>query len=378
MDINRIRKWFHLPGKLLAPFLVLAMLLCGFLVGAMLLILVGTNPLNAFRELFVGAFGNMNGLTNTFIKTGPLVFVGLGICISFRAGVFNVGGEGQIVIGALSATAVALTVPNWPGWLLILLCLFVGFLAGAIWGGVAGFLKAYARVNEVLSTIMMNYIAVYAMNYLLRGPMLDRSQLAAFTYLPQTSRVPVAAYLPCLFSTRIHLGIAIGALLGILVYVFLWRTTIGFRIRMIGKNARAARGAGVNVKGYMVLSIFLAGGLAGLGGAVQVLGVHHRLFTDGSAFGFTASAGFNGIVAALFAQLHPIGTVLASFLFGGLLTGAFRMQRTLQVPTALIGTLNGLIVLFVVASQTLRSRQAQHVDRTMKAVSTPLVGKEGE
>jgi simple sugar transport system permease protein len=173
--------------------------------------------------------------------------------------------------------------------------------------------------------------------------------------------------LPRLVPTRLHFGAVIAIILAIAVYILLWRTTIGFRIRTVGKNLRAALAAGVRTKRYMVLSLILAGAFAGLGGAVEVLGLHHRMFTDGSAFGFTGSAGFNGIVAALFGQLHPIGTIPASFLLGALLTGANKMQRIMQVPSALIGALNGLIVLLVVGSEIFRRQQIKHAKASSQA-----------
>ena len=349
--------------ELLANLTPAVAVLLALLIGGVMLALLGSNPWTAYKALFVGAFGSINALADTIVKATPLLFVGLGICISFRGGVLNIGGEGQLVVGAISATVIALSFPHWPGWLLILISLLVGTIAGAIWGGVAGFLKAYFNVNEILSTIMLNYIAVFGMNYLLRGPMMDPLQIKLGSFIPQTARIPRAADLPRLVPTRLHLGAAIAVLIAILVYIFLWRTTIGFRIRTVGKNLRAALAAGINTKRYMMLSLVLAGALAGLGGAVEVLGLHHRMFTDGSAFGFTGSAGFNGIVAALFGQLHPIGTIPASFLLGALLTGANKMQRVVQVPSALMGAINGLIVLFVVGSEILRRRQVRRVDK---------------
>ena len=355
--------------ELLANLTPAVAVLLALLIGGVMLALLGSNPWTAYKALFIGAFGSVNALADTIVKATPLLFVGLGICISFRGGVLNIGGEGQLVVGAVSATAIALAFSHWPGWLLIFVSLLAGTLAGAVWGGIAGFLKAYFNVNEILSTIMLNYIAVFGMNYLLSGPMMDPLQVKLGSFIPQTARIPRIADLPRLVPTRLHLGAAIAFLLAIFIYIFLWRTTIGFRIRTVGKNLRAAVGAGINVKRYMVLSLLLAGALAGLGGAVQVLGLYHRMFTDGSAFGFTGSAGFNGIVAALFGQLHPIGAIPASFLLGALLTGANKMQRVVQVPSALMGAINGLIVLFVVGSEILRRRQARRVDKEMSAVN---------
>jgi simple sugar transport system permease protein len=249
------------------------------------------------------------------------------------------------------------------------MALLVGLLSGAIWAGIAGFLKAYFNVNEILSTIMLNYIAAYGMNYLLSGPIMDPLQVELGSFIPQTARLTQAVDLPRLIPTRLHFGTIVAVVFAILVYIFLWRTTIGFRIRMIGQNIQASRASGINVQKYMILAFVLSGALVGLGGAIEVLGVHHRIFTDGSVSGFTGSAGFNGIVAALFGQLHPIGTIPASLLLGALLTGANKMQRVVQVPSALIGALNGLIVLFVVGSEYLRRRQTRRVEPTTKTES---------
>jgi simple sugar transport system permease protein len=352
--------------EILMNFIPIAAFFLALLIGAIMIAILGISPLVAYQALLKGAFGSMNAMADTVVKATPLLFVGLGICIAFRAGVLNIGGEGQLVAGALSATIVCLNFPNLPGWILIIIALLVGLLSGAIWAGIAGFLKAYFNVNEILSTIMLNYIAAYGMNYLLGGPIMDPLQIKLGSFIPQTARLTQAVDLPRLIPTRLHFGTIVAVVFAILVYIFLWRTTIGFRIRMIGQNIQASRASGINVQKYMVLAFILSGALVGLGGAIEVLGVHHRIFTDGSVSGFTGSAGFNGIVAALFGQLHPIGTIPASLLLGALLTGANKMQRVVQVPSALVGALNGLIVIFVVGSEYLRRRQTQRVERAVK------------
>ena len=348
-----------------------AAVLVALMIGAVAMLILRTNPLTAFRALFNGAFGSFNALADTIVRATPLAFVSIGICIAYRGGVINIGGEGQLVMGALGATAVGLALAHWPGWLLITVCMIVGTLCGAIWGALAGALKAYFRVNEILATIMLNYIAVNLMNFLLRGPMMDPLQVRLGSFIPQTARLPRTIDLPRLIPTRLHLGALIVVVLAVLVYIFLWRTTIGFRIRTVGKSPRAALGAGIPVKRYSILALCLAGALAGLGGAIEVLGVHHRMFTDGSAFGFTGRAGFNGIVAALFSQLHPVAAIPSSFFLGALLTGANKMQRVVQVPSALIGALNGLIVLLVVASEIFRRRRTRRVDQALDPPRTP-------
>jgi simple sugar transport system permease protein len=271
--------------------------------------------------------------------------------------VINIGGEGQMIMGAILATWVGLTVTGLPGWLVITLSMIAGFIGGGIWGGIPGVLKAYFSVNEILSTVMMNAIAVQLMNFLLRGPMIDPSQAALASKIPQTARLLEIFRLPRLAPTRLHLGALIAVILAILVYVLLWRTTLGYRIRAVGQNPNASRYAGIQVQRYIVLALLLSGALSGLAGATQVFGVNYRMITDGSASGFTGNAGFNGIVAALFGQLHPILTIPASILFGALLVGANKMQRVVQVPSALVTALNGLVVVFVVSSEFLRQRR---------------------
>lgn len=332
--------------------------LAALAVGAVMLLFLGANPIEGYAALFGGAFGNFNAVADTVVKATPLLLVGLGICIAFRGGVINIGGEGQMILGGLAATALALALPGLPAFLALPLGLAAGFVAGAVWGGISGYLKARFNVNEILSTIMMNAIAVQLMNFLLRGPMIDKLQANAAA-IPQTIRLAAAYDLPRWAPTRLHLGALIAIGLAFIVYFFLWRTTIGYRIRAVGLNKYASRYAGIAVNRYMVLSLLLSGAFSGLAGAVQVYGVTHRMVTDGTAAGFTGSAGFNGIVAALFGQLHPIGVIPAAFFFGALLVGANKLQRVAQVPGALITTLNGLVVIFVVSSELWRRHRAR-------------------
>jgi simple sugar transport system permease protein len=211
------------------------------------------------------------------------------------------------------------------------------------------------------------------MNFLLRETMIDPVQLEAASRIPQTARLSRLFDLPRLVPTRLHLGSAIAVVVAILVFIFLWRTITGYRIRAVGLNPAASRYAGIQVRQYVVLALLLSGALSGLGGAIQVYGVNHRMFTDGSATGFTGGAGFNGIVAALFGQLHPVGTIPASFLFGALLVGANAMQRAVQVPSALITALNGLLVVFVVSTDLWRRRlQRRQISQAIREEAGPV------
>lgn len=276
--------------------------------------------------------------------------MGIGITVAFRANVINIGGEGQMIFGALAGTATALAVPGLPAVLLLPLVLVAGLVGGAFYGAIPGVLKAYFRVNEILSTIMLNIVAVQFMNYLLRGPLIDPAEVEAGTRIPQTERLPEGADLPVIIS-RLNLGAVLAVIAAVIVYVYLWRTPHGYRIRAVGLNPFASRYAGIPVKRQVVIALTLSGALCGLAGAILVFGSEsHRMVTDGSSTGFTGSAGFNGIVAALFGGLHPLGTIPASFLFGALLVGANEMQRAVQVPSALIIAINGLVVVFVVSA----------------------------
>src|SRR3990172_1163928 len=196
--------------------------LAALAVGAVMLLVLGANPLEAYGALWDGAFGSTNAFAETLVKATPLLLVALGICISFRGDVINIGGEGQMIVGAIAATWVGLNFMSWPGWLVIPLSLTAGFLGGALWGGIAGYLKAYFKVNEILSTVMMNAIAVQFMNFMLRGPMIDPEFAERAAKIPETARLPDAFQLPRLAPTRLHLGILIAVVLAFAVYFLLW------------------------------------------------------------------------------------------------------------------------------------------------------------
>ncbi len=374
--LNRI-----ILSKRVDGFLPLLAALAAFIFGAIILLIMGTNPLTAYRAMFNGAFGNQNALVETIVKAIPLLLIALGICIAFRAKVTNIGAEGQMIVGALIATAFGLAV-NWPGWLVIPMAMSIGFLGGALWGAIPGALKAYFNVNEILSTVMMNAIAVQLMNYLLGGPMMDPQQATALGKLPETARLSSAYHLPRLMPpTRLHAGLIIALVLAVLVYFIIFHTTLGYRIRAVGLNPFASRYGGIRVRRQIVIALLLSGAMAGLAGAIQVYGLNYRMITDGSPTGFTASAGYNGIVTALFGGLHPLGAIPASFFFGALLVGANSMQRMTQVPSAFVTALNGMVVVFVVSAaiwRELRERKRRLATVSAAPVPTPAVQESGQ
>jgi ABC-type uncharacterized transport system permease subunit len=285
--------------------------------------------------------GSTFGITQTLVKMTPLLLVGLGISIAFRASCINIGGEGQMIMGALAATWLSLTFSSLPSYILIPLVLIGSFLAGGLWGFIAGYLKSQFDVNEILSTIMLNAIALQFMNYLLQGPMMDPVGIENGTFLAQSARLPDAALLARIVPrTLLHSGLFIALGMAFLVYVLMWKTTIGYQIRAVGLNPKASKYSGINVPVNQALALSIAGALAGLAGAVEVLGVQYRLME-----GLTSGYGFTGIVVALLGWLHPIGLIPASLFFGGLLVGGDSMQRAVQVPSSLITVILGVVVL---------------------------------
>ncbi len=326
-------------------------------VGAVILLLLDVSPAEGYEAMFDGAFGSTEAFTDTLLKATPLMLVGAGICVAFRAKVINIGGEGQLIAGALTSTALGLWLGDLPRPVLLPLLLLAGLAGGAVMGGIPGYLKARFQVNEILSTIMFNIIAVQVMNYLLRGPMIDPVEVERGTNVPQTERLSGNTDLPTIVpDTRIHLGLLVAVAIAVGAWFLLWHTPLGFRIRAVGQSRDAARYAGMPVERSIVLAMSISGALGGLAGTMLVLGsASHRMVTDGSAAGFTGNAGFNGIVVALFGGLHPLLTILSSVLFGALLVGANAMQRAVQVPSSLIITLNGVIVLFMVSSERIRA-----------------------
>jgi ABC-type uncharacterized transport system permease subunit len=233
--------------------------LFAFLFGALMILALGANPLDGLAAMIDGAFGTGDRLAATAVRATPLLLVGVGITIAFRASVINIGGEGQIIAGALLSTAVALAIPDTPKIILLPLVILAGFVGGGIWGAIPGVLKAYASVNEILSTIMLNIVAIQLMNYLLRGPMIDPIEVDG-SNIPQTERLSDNAALPTLIDgTRLHLGVPLAIVAAILVYIMLWRTPLGFRLRAVGHNPDAARASGISVEKNIVAALSLSG-----------------------------------------------------------------------------------------------------------------------
>ena len=329
--------------RILAPILTVAM---AFACGALLILLAGASPRVAYAALLDGAFGSVASMAETIAKATPLMLVGLGITIAYRCRVWNIGGEGQLIMGAIVAAWLGIALGGLPALLLLPAIMALGFLAGALWGAIAGTLKATLRVNEVIVTIMMNYVAIYFLNYLVRGPLRDPTIAGGF---PQSPRIAASAELPRLIpATRLHAGVLMALLSAALVHVLLFKTPLGYRIRAVGANPEAARYGGINVVRSVILAMFLSGGLAGLAGASEICGLHYRLL-DGISTGY----GYTGIVVALLGKLHPLGVILAALLFGAMVVGMEAMQRAIGTPFALVLAIEGLVVLFSLVGDVL-------------------------
>ncbi|HSQ39471.1 MAG TPA: ABC transporter permease [Anaerolineales bacterium] len=330
------------------------------LVGAIVMLLSGDNPLAAYWGLLRGAVGNLSALSQTIRKATPFILTGLSVAFAFKAGLFNIGASGQFLMGTIFSVAVGISFPGLPMVIHMPLALLAGILGGALWGAIAGWLKVWKGAHEVITTIMLNYIAslfaswtVYAGGTAGQkpGPLSDPE--AAARAISETRDVFESARIPQLFPgifDRVHWGIILALMVALLVWWVLWKTTLGFEIRTVGQNAHAAHYAGIRVGRTMALSMAIAGGLAGLAGAVETLGLNYKFAPE-----FTGGVGFEGITIALLGQTHPFGVVLSSFLIGGLNAGSAKMQFDSGVAKEIIQVVQALVLAFVAAPEIIRS-----------------------
>jgi ABC-type uncharacterized transport system permease subunit len=337
------------------PFLVpLLAILTAVILGGLIIKVVGGDPVAAYRGLLQGAFGSPKALSETAVWATPYIFAGLAVAVAFKGGLFNIGAEGQLAFGAVTAALIGYALPTWlhtdlPAYIHIPLAVGLGMLAGALWAAIPGALKAYTGGHEVINTIMMNYIALNITSYLLNGPMRDPDPLNLSARTPQiaaSARIPPIFNLPGL---RVHWGFVLALIVAFIIWWLLWKTTLGFEIRTVGANPDAAKYAGINVKRTIIITMAISGALAGLAGAIEVTALNYR-----HELGFSVGYGFDAIAIALLGKTNPFGVVLAAVLFGAMRNGATRMQFLTQIPVDIISVIQALILLFVAADAIIR------------------------
>lgn len=343
-------------GFAMSAISIIVSLVVSLLVTAGVIYLSGADPKVVLFAIAKGSFGSKNAIIDTLIKSTPIMLTGLATIVAFRARVWNIGQEGQLFAGAMAVTFVLLTFPDLslPAYLLIPLLMIVSMVGGALWGSIPGYLKAKFNVNEIIVTVMLNYVILYLMTFLLNGPW---QEPGSFYY--NTIKFPESSWLPLLFDTRLHLGFVVAVIMAGLIYLLMWKFKLGFEIRATGDNPVASTYKGININKISLIVMLISGGLAGLAGGIEVLGIHHKLI-----YGFSSAFGFTGILIALLGRMHPVGVIIASIFFGALHNGASAMQIYSDVPRSLVSLIMGLIIIMMLmweAIFTYRIRRVEHV-----------------
>lgn len=317
-----------------------------FLIGGLLLLLAGYDVALSFRALWDATFSSLRNFTVSLNRSSPLIFTGLAVAIAFRGSVFNIGAEGQLLVGAIGATLTGLYLSMLPGFILIPVMILSGAVFGAAWAFIPGLLKARYGVSEVITTIMFNYIGLQLVGYLVRGPLRDASQAE-----PQSYPIALQAWLPNLIpGTRLHFGYFIGIFIAVGLYYLLFKTYAGYEVRAVGLNQDASRTAGISVEKTMVGTMLVSGALAGIGGAIEVGNLHYLIE------GISPGHGFTGIAVSVLASNNPLGIIFTSFLFGSLSSGAMTMQRTAGVSANFVQVFQGIMIVGI-AIATVKHKQ---------------------
>lgn len=327
--------------RMLADLMPIFAIVTALVVGAVFIYAAGKNPWLAYYHMFRGAFGGPYAVGETLSRFVPLAFCALGFAVGFKTGVFNAGAEGQLYMGALAATLVGTLLHGIPSPIHILLAILAGFLLASLWGSIAALFRVWVGANELITTIMLNYIAILFVDLLLVSTLKDPAGM-----VEQSRKLEPSALLPYLVpGSRLHLGVVLALASVVAVYYLLWRTPLGYSLRFVGENPSAAKYAGVDVSRAVIVAMIVSAGLAGIGGAAEVMGSQHRLMR-----GFSPGYGFDGIAAAVMAKENPFGVILTSLLFAVLRVGAGAMQRQVGVPLPLVNVIQGMVVILVIAS----------------------------
>ena len=332
------------PLKLKKLILPVVGILTGLVLGGIVIALQGVNPLHAYYYLLNGAVGTRQALVSSLLKTIPLGLVGLAVIFSYKAGIFNIGGEGQFYLGAAGATVVGTLPLAIPSALHIALCIVAAVIFGGLFALIPGYLKAYRGFNEIVITMLLNYVGLLFVSLLLQGPLQEPG-----SFYNRSSLFSKSALLPALFpGSRLHIGLVFLVVLGVLMQLLYRRTTLGFRMENVGLNRRAAQYAGENTKRMMMLSMMGSGAIAGAAGAIEIMGVNGRLIEN-----FISGVGYDAIAIALLANLNPLMSILSAFFFGALRNGANSMQIATGVSSSFVFIIQAIAVLFVILTPSL-------------------------
>ncbi len=334
-------------NNILTFFIPMLSVLLALLIGSILLLFIDVNPLEAYKYLIFGNFTNIYNIAEIFVKATPIILTGLSFTFAFRTGLFNIGGEGQMFAGAMASVFVGLKTGHLSPFIAIPLCLLAAIIAGGIWGMIPGILKGIFGSSEIIVTIMFNYVALYLISYLVDKPLRESSG-----FYPQTDLIGENAFLPYVVpNTRLHIGFIIAIIVSVIVYIILWKTPFGYRLRAVGHNPDGAEYSGINIRKNIIISLVISGALAGIAGFTEINGIHHRLLDN-----FSKNVGFDGIAAALLGGANPVGVVISSILLGMLQTGANSMQRGVGVPANIVSIIQALIIILVLAGNVLRPK----------------------
>ena len=314
--------------------------LLALVVGGIVIACLGKNPIQGYALLFSGSLGTPQKFANSLVSACPLIFTALAAAFAYRCGVFNLGGEGQFIMGAVSAI-VFLLVTGIEGIAGTVLAILVGTVVGALWAALPGIMKITRGLNEMITSIMLNYVATLFMGFIYTNAFRDGGN-------PQTPSVADSVMLAKIPGFRIHTGVILAIVLGLVVAYVISKTSFGFKIRAVGLNPLASKVNGFNVKFLVMAAFVISGAIAGMGGAVELLGKQYRLMS-----GFGSGFGFDGVAIALIAQLNPLASLLVAIFFGALTTGASSMQVGIMVPTAIVEIIRALIIIFSVAGVAL-------------------------
>lgn len=335
-------RWTRFPFSMVV--LPVIAILVAMAIGSIIMLVSGFSPVQAYTVLFQGAFGTIPQFAETLNTATPLLLIGLGIAVAFRAGAFNIGCVGQEYLGAMAAVIVGGKFAGMPGPLHLLLAILASMIAGGLWAAPAVFLKVRYGINEVITSILLNYIAIYLIDFMIAGPI----QAPGFNAAPTSFTVQPDATFPNLVpGSDLNASFFLAVLAMVAVYIMMRYTTFGHRIRMVGLNREAARHAGVHVNRVYLLTFIISGALAGLAGGSEILGYRYQLIT-----GFAPSTGYDAIAVALLGALNPLGVGLAAVFFGALANGATAMEAIAQLPAQLADIVRTLAILAVLAASS--------------------------